>query len=459
MAVFLKGAPERVLSRCTKILNKGEEVEFTDDLREDVNTANNKFGGMGERVLAFARYELEPEIYAKNSYPFDTKDWKLWKEVKEFSENVQGWFPMWGLTLVGVVSLNDPPRPKVDISVEKCQAAGIKVIMVTGDQPPTAAAIAAKVNIITDPKLEYAYLKDHGVKPNGERYTEEEAMDAAKAIVIHGDTLAQVHASEDALAETEIEKGRKIQDWIRKPEVVFARTTPSQKLLIVDACQKLGHIVAVTGDGVNDSPAIKKADIGIAMGSGSDVAQNAADMLLLDDNFNSIVGGVEEGRLIFDNLKKSIAYTLSSNIPEIAPFLFFILFQVPLPLSTVLILCIDLGTDMVPAISFAYENPELDIMERHPRNSKRDHLVNSKLISFAYLQIGMIQASAGFYTYFYVLNDYGLAPWATWFLALEYGYIPQPTDVYTPGAIGNGNTNYMNPDYRAQFDWDTVNMS
>ena len=166
------------------------------------------------------------------------------------------------------------------------------------------------------------------------------------------------------------------------------------------------------------------------MGSGSDVAKNAADMLLLDDNFSSIVNGVEEGRLIFDNLKKSIAYTLSSNIPEILPFIFFILFQVPLPLSTVLILCIDLGTDMIPAISFAYENPELDIMDRVPRNAKRDHLVNSKLICFAYLQIGVIQASAGMYTYFLILNDYGIRPHTLWGLSILKNELPRERDLY-----------------------------
>merc|ERR1712070_613605 len=196
-----------------------------------------------------------------------------------------------------------------------------------------------------------------------------------------------------------------------------------------------------------------KADIGIAMGSGSDVAKNAADMLLLDDNFSSIVNGVEEGRLIFDNLKKSIAYTLSSNIPEILPFILYILVQVPLPLSTVLILCIDLGTDMVPAISFAYENPELDIMERYPRNADRDHLVNAKLISFAYLQIGIVQASAGFFTYFYILHDYGLRPATTFALALEDGYIPDPTDVYDPTQLNMGNSNFENAEKMTTLHW------
>merc|ERR1719428_2788893 len=239
---------------------------------------------------------------------------------------------------------------------------------------------------------------------------EKVAWQQATGIVVHGDLLAEKHLAEENLAEDDPNKGQFLQEWINKPEVVFARTTPSQKLLIVDACQKAGHVVAVTGDGVNDSPAIKKADIGVAMGCGSEVAQNAGDMILLDDNFSSIVNGVEEGRLIFDNLKKSIAYTLSSNIPEISPFLVFITVQTPLPLSTVLILCVDLGTDMVPAISMAYENAESDIMKRNPRRASIDHLVTKKLVVFAYLQIGVIQAMSGFFTWMVVLNDYGYPP-------------------------------------------------
>ena len=221
----------------------------------------------------------------------------------------------------------------------------------------------------------------------------------AKAAVVHGQMLRDMTQKE-------------LDDLLNNhPEIVFARTSPQQKLIIVEGCQRNGAIVAVTGDGVNDSPALKKADIGVAMGiAGSDVSKQAADMILLDDNFASIVTGVEEGRLIFDNLKKSIAYTLTSNIPEISPFLLFILVDVPLPLGTVTILCIDLGTDMVPAISLAYEKAESDIMKRRPRDPKRDKLVNDRLISLAYGQIGFIQAAAGFFTYVVILAENGFLP-------------------------------------------------
>lgn len=186
----------------------------------------------------------------------------------------------------------------------------------------------------------------------------------ANACVVHGVELKDMTPAQ-------------IDDILRNhSEIVFARTSPQQKLIIVEGCQRQGAIVAVTGDGVNDSPALKKADIGVAMGiAGSDVSKQAADMILLDDNFASIVTGVEEGRLIFDNLKKSIAYTLTSNIPEISPFLLFIIIDIPLPLGTITILCIDLGTDLIPAISLAYEEAESDIMKRKPRDPIHDKLV------------------------------------------------------------------------------------
>jgi len=288
----------------------------------------------------------------------------------------------------------DPPRAAVPDAVSKCRSAGIKVIMVTGDHPITAKAIARSVGIISESSMTVEDLAEKQGKAVSEVNPRE-----ANAAVVHGGELKEM--TQEILDEI----------LMYHNEIVFARTSPQQKLIIVEGCQRMGAIVAVTGDGVNDSPALKKADIGVAMGiAGSDVSKQAADMILLDDNFASIVTGVEEGRLIFDNLKKSIAYTLTSNIPEISPFLLFIIADVPLPLGTVTILCIDLGTDMVPAISMAYEGPESDIMKRQPRNPFTDKLVNERLISMAYGQIGMIQASAGFFVYFVILAENGFLP-------------------------------------------------
>merc|ERR1712001_22340 len=389
--LVMKGAPERILDRCSTIVIDGEEKDLTDEWKDAFNDAYMELGGLGERVLGFCDYMLDEEKYPRG-YPFDADEAN---------------FPLEGLRFVGLMSMIDPPRAAVPDAVAKCRSAGIKVIMVTGDHPITAKAIARSVGIISE--------GNETVEDIAQRLNisiEEVNPREAHAAVVHGGELKDIGSDEldDIL--------------VYHNEIVFARTSPQQKLIIVEGCQRMGAIVAVTGDGVNDSPALKKADIGVAMGiAGSDVSKQAADMILLDDNFSSIVTGVEEGRLIFDNLKKSIAYTLTSNIPEISPFLVFILADVPLPLGTVTILCIDLGTDMVPAISMAYEFAESDIMKRPPRNPFTDKLVNERLISMAYGQIGMIQMSAGFFVYFVILAENGFLPGRLFGLRKEWDSI------------------------------------
>nr|BAM20934.1 Na+-ATPase [Neopyropia yezoensis] len=373
LRMCVKGAPERVVDKCSNALTSAGVVPMSAEIRAKINEHLAFMMERGERVLGFAQLPLDASF--TRDFEFDTEDPN---------------FPMEGFTFVGLMALLDPPREAVPGAVATCQSAGIKVVMVTGDHPATAKSIAKQVNIIRDPTAEDV-ARERGIP------VEEVDRSEIKSIVVPG---SQIKDLDEA-------------DWDRvlaHDQIVFARTSPQQKLIIVENNQRLNHIVAVTGDGVNDSPALKKANIGVAMGiSGSDVSKEAADMILLDDNFASIVAGVEEGRLIFDNLKKSIAYTLTSNIPEITPFLTFILVGVPLPLTTFLILCIDLGTDLLPAISLAYEEAEADIMRRPPRDAQVDRLVNRRLISFSYFQIGVIQALAGFFTYLVVFNDYGLS--------------------------------------------------
>ncbi|KAL3887086.1 hypothetical protein ACJMK2_027042 [Sinanodonta woodiana] len=376
--LLMKGAPERILDRCSTYLKDGCECEIDETFRTEFNSAYFKLGGLGERVLGFCDYLLPSDKFPVG-YEFNTD------EVN---------FPDTGLRFVGLLSMIDPPRASVPDAVRRCRSAGIKVIMVTGDHPITAKAIAKGVGIISeDSKTVEDIAAERGVP------LEEVNPREANAAVLHGSDLRNMTPAQ-------------IDEFLRNhSEIVFARTSPQQKLLIVEGCQRQGAIVAVTGDGVNDSPALKQADIGIAMGiSGSDVSKQVADMILLDDNFASIVTGVEEGRLIFDNLKKSIAYALTANIPELTPFLALILFNIPLPLGTIAMLFICLGTDMVPAISLAYESAENDIMKREPRDPNKDKLVNERLIGMAYAQIGMIESAAGFFVYFVVLGESGFWP-------------------------------------------------
>ncbi|MBW04362.1 Potassium-transporting ATPase alpha chain 1, partial [Eschrichtius robustus] len=376
--LVMKGAPERVLERCSSILIKGQELPLDEQWREAFQTAYLSLGGLGERVLGFCQLYLSEKDYP-HGYAFDVEDMN---------------FPTSGLCFAGLVSMIDPPRATVPDAVLKCRTAGIRVIMVTGDHPITAKAIAASVGIISEGSETVEDIASRLRVP-----VDQVNRKDARACVINGMQLKDMDPSE------------LVEALRTHPEMVFARTSPQQKLVIVESCQRLGAIVAVTGDGVNDSPALKKADIGVAMGiAGSDAAKNAADMILLDDNFASIVTGVEQGRLIFDNLKKSIAYTLTKNIPELTPYLIYITVSVPLPLGCITILFIELCTDIFPSVSLAYEKAESDIMHLRPRNPKRDRLVNEPLAAYSYFQIGAIQSFAGFTDYFTAMAQEGWFP-------------------------------------------------
>lgn len=367
--LVMKGAPERILEKCTDIYWNGSTIEITSEQIDICNQACMELAARGERVLGFADLILN-----NDEYPVEFP----------FTVDPQPNFPLTGLRFVGFISLVDPPRPTVHDAVEKCRTAGIKVIMVTGDHPVTAEAIAKQVGIISV-EIDEDTRKLIAIQPSH--------------IVVTGTTLKEM--SPDELDEI----------LYSYKEIVFARTSPTQKLQIVEGLQRLGKIVAVTGDGVNDAPALKKADIGVAMGiSGSEVSQQSADMVLLDDNFASIITGIEEGRKIFDNLKKSIVYTLASNIPELLPFLLFIVMNIPLPLTVLAVLSIDILTDMMPAISMAYERAESNIMLRPPRNPNKDNLVTFRLYFLAYGHIGVIEAFAGLFVYFCIMNEFGFKP-------------------------------------------------
>lgn len=416
--IWMKGAPERVWKKCNYVYSNGEKKVIDEQVQESFAQANKIFAKNGERVLGFCRLLLKKNEYPLG-YKFNLKD----------PFNLP--FTPGAFEFLGLVSLVDPPRENVPDAIKKCKTAGIKVIMVTGDHQLTASAIAKKIGIFEDKtSLEIA---------EEENIPYEQALDQADAIVINGDLLTLVAKEDEGLPEKE--KGKKLEKWLKKPQIVFARTSPAQKLYIVKGCQKMGYIVAVTGDGVNDSPAIKQADIGIAMGiTGSDVAKDAADMILLNDDFSAIILGIEEGRKIFDNLKKSIAYVLSSNIPEIIPFLTFIIFAIPLPLSTVLILCVDLGTDIFVGVSFAYEDSELDIMTRLPRQPHQ-HLVTKKLLTFSYLQMGVIQTLGGLLCYFIVFDEFGFSPSILNRIVTVPFLHHNRDDVYDPNDKFFGNSN------------------
>ncbi|PKM60528.1 MAG: haloacid dehalogenase [Firmicutes bacterium HGW-Firmicutes-4] len=342
---YIKGAPKEVLDLCTHYLKDGEDVVMDEDTRKKVMAANDDYARKGLRVLAVAMRIL-------------TKEMGLPERLSDYTpDHIEN-----NLTFLGLTVMADPPRVEVAAAVKKCHQAGIKIIMITGDYGLTAESIARRIGII------------HSPQPR----------------IVTGVELDEINDEDLKKALT--------------GEIVFARVAPEQKLRVVTALQEMGNVVAVTGDGVNDSPALKKADIGIAMGiSGTDVAKEAADMILTDDNFASIVNAVEEGRGVYNNIRKFATYILNSNVPEAVPFIVFLFAkgQIPLPLTVMQILAVDLGTDMIPAIALGVELPEVGVMQRSPR-SQQEHLLNRPLLIRAFLFYGIMESAIAMSAFFFL---------------------------------------------------------
>ena len=272
------------------------------------------------------------------------------------------------LILVGFLGIEDPIRREVPEAVDKCFGAGIDIIIITGDHPDTALAIGRRSGIVAGNRPESA--------------------------VLTGDILETL--TQDQLI-SRLEQGVRI----------FARSTPEQKMKIVSALKSMEKVVAMTGDGVNDAPALKNADVGIAMGKeGTDVARESAQIILLDDNFASIVAGIEEGRTVFSNIKKFTNYVLVSNGPEILPYLLYVLLPVPLALTVIQILSIDLGTDIIPSMALGQEPPDAAEMQNPPRDRSKG-LLTLPLICHSYLFLGLLEGLWSLSLFFYVLVDGG----------------------------------------------------
>jgi sodium/potassium-transporting ATPase subunit alpha len=302
-----------------------------------------------------------------------------------------GGLPEEGLVLAGFMGLEDPPRPEVPLALEKCRTAGIKVIMITGDAGPTAAAIGREIGLIE-----------------------------GEPVIIEGRDCVTMPDEQLRLE-------------LQKDNLIFARMSPQNKMHVVGLLIEEGHRVAVTGDGVNDAPALKKAHVGIAMGlSGTSVAREAADIVLLDDNFASIVHAIEEGRAVFENIRNFITYIFASNIPELVPYIGYILFGIPLPLTIMQILAVDLGTDLFPALALGSERPSPAIMQRPPR-PKEERLLTRGVLSRAYLFLGMFEALAGMSAFFYVMHQAGWH-WPQTVAATETFYL-QATTACLAGII------------------------
>ena len=338
--IFTKGSFSDTIKQCDRIQVDGNVREMTDDDRLRAKKANAEYASRGLRSMALAYRVIDRDVDI-NKMPIDEAESHL--------------------IFVGLTTMSDPPRPEIYDAVKRCHQAKLRIIMVTGDSKLTAKSVAVQIGLTS-----------------------------GKARVISGNEL-------EKMSDDELRKAL-------KGEVIFARVAPEQKYRIVKNCQANGEVVASTGDGVNDAPALKQADIGIAMGqTGTDVAKEAANMILTDDNFASIVAAIEEGRAVYSNIRKFLTYILTSNVPEAIPSVLFLFSGglIPLPMTVMQILTVDLGTDMLPALGLGAEAADPDIINQPPRK-RSEHLLNKGVMIKAFCWYGLLSSLISSGAYFFV---------------------------------------------------------
>ncbi|KAK6981059.1 calcium ATPase transmembrane domain M-containing protein [Favolaschia claudopus] len=386
----VKGAPDVLFGKCTSVANAdGASVSFDEEALAKIHATQHAWSNDGLRVLALCRREVD---YTK-----------LEKMSREDLEDLM-YEELQNLTLVGLLGIRDPPRPSVPPAIALIRRAGVRVFMVTGDFKLTAVAIAKQIGLVTTEKLDtlddmhssefskrFVNSPRHLMHPNED--------DGVRALVVTGAEIATFEEADwDTVAGT-------------YTEIVFARTSPEQKLRIVEELKARGdNTVAVTGDGVNDAPALKGADIGIAMGAGSDVAKEAAAVILLNNDFASIPIAIEMGRLVFDNLKKVMLYVMpAGTYTEFIAVLGGVFFGMQSALSSYLQVCFSMTNDVVMSIPLMYEKPESDLMLRKPRNARTERLTNWQFFFQIYLFIGLMMWPCAMSMWFYWMSLQGLS--------------------------------------------------
>ncbi len=340
---YIKGAPKKIISLSSQISEDGKIRSLSNEEKEKIVEIHDELAKEGLRILAMAYRNLSNDF---NDYRPETVE----KDM----------------IFLGMMAMQDPPRPEVYHAVEQCHRAGIRIIMITGDYGLTARSIGEEIGIIS-----------------------------GDCEVVKGKEISEM--SDEQIAQL-LSSGC---------NVIFARAVPEHKMRIASILEDKDEIVAMTGDGVNDAPALRKADIGVAMGiTGTDVAKEASDMILTDDNFATIVSAIKEGRTIYENIRKFITYIFSHETAEIIPFVLTALFGIPLPITVMQILAIDLGTDTLPAIALGRGPPESDVMKRPPR-PRKERLLNLPIILRGYIFLGLIEAVLVMSGYFWVLYSGG----------------------------------------------------